>query len=163
MRAKVPVLGMLTALSLILSYLETLIPVPFPVPGMKLGLSNLTVVFLLYRYGAKEALLVNLVRILLSAFLFGSISAILFSLSGAACSFAGMVCLKRSGRFGTSGTSIAGGVLHNAGQLVVAAWMVQTYRILYFVAPLIVSGVITGFVIGVLAGRMLSLLPARSA
>ena len=163
MRAKVPVLGMLTALSLILSYLETLIPVPFPVPGMKLGLSNLTVVFLLYRYGAKEALLVNLVRILLSGFLFGSVSAILFSLSGAACAFAGMAWCKRSGRFGVSGTSMTGGVLHNAGQLVVAAWMVQTYRILYFVAPLIASGVITGFVIGILAGRLLSLLPSHDA
>ena len=146
---------MLLALALVLSYVEALVPVPFPVPGIKLGLPNLMTVLLLYTYGWKEALLVNLLRILLNGFLFGGMSAILFSLAGALFSFAVMLILKRTNRFGVQGVSAAGGTAHNIGQILVAAWMVKTAGVLSLVAPLLVAGVLTGLAIGAAASVLL--------
>lgn len=152
--AKLQTMGLMLALALILSYIESLIPLPFGGPGMKLGLSNLMTVVLLYLYGAREALSVNLLRILLSGLLFGGFSAILFSLAGAIVSFAVMVALKGSRRFGIPGVSAAGGVAHNAGQMLVAAWTVKTYGVLYLIPPLVIAGCITGFAIGIAAMRL---------
>ena len=152
MKPKLQTTGLLLALALIFAYVETLIPVPFGVPGMKLGLPNLMTVLLLYRYGAKEALCVNLLRIVLSGFLFGGFQSILFSLSGALFSFAGMVLLDMAG------VSLAGGVLHNLGQLLTAAFVVKTAGILYYAPALAVSGCVTGLAIGALAKRLLPLI-----
>lgn len=156
--AGLQVTGLMLAAALILSYIESQIPLPFGVPGMKLGLANLAVVLLLYLYGARAALAVNVMRILLSGFLFGGISAILFSLAGGAVSFVVMALLKKSMRFGIPGVSIAGGVAHNAGQLLVAALVVKTYGVLYLIPPLMIAGAVTGLVIGLLAARLLPVL-----
>lgn len=146
---------MMLALALVLSYVEALVPVPFPVPGIKLGLPNLMTVLLLYTYGWREAAAVNLLRVVLNGFLFGGMSAILFSLAGAVLSFAVMLVLKRSDRFGIPGVSAAGGVAHNIGQIAVAALTVKTAGVVAFVAPLLVAGVLTGAAIGACAGVLL--------
>ena len=153
--SKLTIMGMLLALALIMSYIETLIPMPLPVPAMKLGLPNLIIVLILYKFGAGYAILINVMRIIISGFAFGGLSAVLFSLSGAAFSFLAMLLLKKLNIFSISGVSIAGGVFHNAGQLLVAALMVKTSQVVYFIPPLMVMGCITGLAIGFAASAML--------
>lgn len=142
-------LGFFLAFALILSYVESLIPFSFGIPGIKLGLPNLIVVLLLYRSGVKDALLVNLLRILLSGFLFGSLYSILYALSGAALSFCAMLMGKKSGYFSAVGVSVLGGVFHNIGQIVVAMFVVETYYVGYYMPFLIAAGTITGAVLGI--------------
>lgn len=112
---------MLLAFALILGYVEALIPLPFGVPGMKLGLPNLAVLITMYRFGNKEALTVNVARVFLGGFLFGNLSAVLYSLSGALVSFLVMLAIKRLPCFSITGVSVAGGTPINCAQLVVAA------------------------------------------
>lgn len=142
-------LGFFLALALLLSYVESLIPFSFGIPGIKLGLPNLIVVLLLYRRGAKEALTVNFLRIILSGFLFGSLYSILYALAGAVLSFAAMLAGRRIGCFSPVGVSVLGGVFHNMGQIVVAMLVVETYYVGYYIPFLIVAGTVTGTVLGV--------------
>lgn len=144
-------LGLLTSLALIAGYIELLIPVPIGIPGVKLGLANLMIVWALYSLGPWEALAVNGVRILLSGFLFGNLSMILYSLAGASLSFGCMYLTKKSGQFGMTGVSIIGGVMHNAGQLLAAMVVLETGSLIYYGPVLLVAGLITGFLIGVTA------------
>lgn len=143
-------LGLLTALSLIASYIELLIPMPIGIPGVKLGLANLMIVWALYAMGPLEALAVNGMRILLSGFLFGNLSMILYSLAGAFSSFVCMYLAKKSSRFSMIGVSIIGGVTHNAGQLLTAMMVLETKSLIYYGPVLLAAGLITGFLIGVL-------------
>lgn len=114
---KAAFLGVMTAAALMLSYIESLFILVPGIPGIKLGFANLAVVLCLYRYGWKEALFLNAVRIALAAFLFGSMFTMLYSLAGAACAFAAMVLAKRLKLFSVVGVSVLGGVCHNLGQL----------------------------------------------
>lgn len=153
-------LGFLLALALILSYVESLIPFTFGIPGIKLGLPNLIVLLLLYggktsMTGARDALLVNCLRIVLSGFLFGSLFAILYAMAGAVFSFTAMVIAKRCRCFSMAGVSVLGGVFHNVGQTVVAILVVETYAVLYYLPVLIVAGVVTGAVLGILGMELL--------
>ena len=148
-RTKIIVLcGFYIAVSMILSYIETLIPFNFGVPGIKLGLANLTTVIILYTLGWKEALCVNLLRIILSGFMFGNLSMIMYSLAGAMLSFICMILVKRIGKTSPMGVSLTGGVTHNIGQLIVAAFVLRTLSILYYVPVLIIAGAITGALMG---------------
>lgn len=147
---KVSVLSMFTAFAIILSYIESFIPVA-GIPGVKLGLANLAIVLVIYYLGAKEALIVNVVRIVIVGFLFGNLFTILYSISGALFSMAAMVIMKKTDRFHMQSVSIAGGVAHNIGQIIIAAYMVETYSVIYYVPVLIVSGVVTGIAIGVVS------------
>ncbi len=140
--------GCLTALCLILSYVESQVPLPFGVPGMKLGLSNLAVVFALYIYGSGFAGLINVMRILIAGFMFGNPFSILYSLAGGVLSLVVMSLLKRSGLFGIPGVSVAGGCAHNLGQLIVAAMAVESYNVFFYLPALLLSGAVTGFLIG---------------
>ena len=149
-------LGFFLALALILSYVESLIPFSFGIPGIKLGLPNLIVVLLLYRNGAKDALAVNFLRIILAGFLFGSLYSILYALAGAMLSFAAMLAGRRIGCFSPMGVSVLGGVFHNIGQIVVAMLVVETYYVGYYMPFLIVAGTVTGAVLGV---AVLELMP----
>lgn len=149
-------LGFFLALALILSYVESLIPFSFGIPGIKLGLPNLIVVLLLYRNGAKDALTVNILRIILAGFLFGSLYSILYALAGAMLSFAAMLAGRRIGCFSPMGVSVLGGVFHNIGQIVVAMLVVETYYVGYYMPFLIVAGTVTGAVLGV---AVLELMP----
>ncbi len=142
-------LGFCLAVALILSYVESLIPISFGVPGIKLGLPNLVVVLLLYRQSAKEAILVNAARILLSGFLFGNLFAIIYALAGAAFSFTAMIIGKRINIFSVIGVSVLGGVFHNIGQVIVAILVVETFSIAFYVPFLVIAGTVTGGLIGV--------------
>lgn len=154
-------LGLLTALALIASYIEYLIPLPIGIPGVKLGLANLLIVWTLYAVGPREALAVNGVRVLLAGFLFGSLSMILYSLAGAALSFLCMYLAKRSGTFSIIGVSIIGGVTHNIGQLLVAMAVLETGDLLYYGPVLLVAGLLTGLLIGIVAGEVRKRVPGN--
>lgn len=156
---KMTFLGMILAFALILSYVESLIPLPIPVPGIKLGLANLAVVVLLYRYGWKEALTVNLLRIVLSGFLFGNLSIIIYSLAGGIVSFLLMILAKKCPAFSILGVSVIGGIGHNMGQLVLAVLTVQTMEVAYYFVVLLAAGTLTGAVIGICSDKVLALLP----
>lgn len=145
----------MTALALILSYVETLIPVNFGIPGAKLGLANLVTVLILFRQGWRDAFLLAVARILLSGFIFGSLSAILYSLAGGILSLAGMTALKKTDAFSVAGVSVAGGVLHNIGQLLTAMFAVQTYQVGYYLPFLLLAGAATGFLTGIISREVL--------
>ena len=155
MARKTAYLGLFCAAALILSYIESLIPFFAGIPGMKLGLPNAAIVTVLYLYSWREAGLVNLARILAVGFLFGNAFSVAFSAAGAALSLLCMQLLKRTDRFSPLGVSIAGGVAHNAGQVMVAAAVVENVRIGYIFLPLAIAGVVTGGVIGVIAGILI--------
>lgn len=149
-------MGLLLATALILSYIESLIPFFFGVPGMKLGLPNMAIVMALYMFGWKEAIVINVFRIFISGFLFGNMYGILFSLSGAVISFIAMLIIKSTDRFSMTGTSIIGGVFHNIAQILVAAFVVKTSGIIYYMPVLIIAGVITGFINGTIASQVMT-------
>ena len=151
--------GLLVALARILSYVETLIPVFAAVPGMKLGLTNLVVMVALIYLSPQTAFLINLVRIVLVAFTFGNMFSLLYSLAGGLLSFVVMYLLYRSKKFGLIGVSVAGGVAHNAGQIIVACIVLETGYVAYYLPVLAVSGVAAGCVIGILSGLVLKRLP----
>ena len=153
MKNKVAVFGVFTSLALILSYVELLIPINFGIPGMKLGLANLLVVILLYKGCPRDALLLSVIRILLSGLIFGNMFSIFYSLGGGLLSLAVMVFLKKTGQFTVAG--IGGGASHNVGQLLVAMFVVQTYQVGYYLPVLLIAGVITGAVIGILSAEVL--------
>lgn len=152
-------LGMFTALALVLSYVETLIPLAPGIPGVKLGLANLVVVLVLYLAGSREALEVNLARMLLVSFLFGSFSTFFYSLAGALASLTAMLLCKKSGLFSLVGVSVAGGVAHNAGQLAVAMAVVQTAQVGFYLPWLILAGCLTGLFIGAADALVIKHLP----
>ena len=146
---------MFLALALICSYVESLIPFYFGVPGVKLGLANLVVVIMLYCAGAKEAFLISVLRILLSGFLFGNPFSILYSLSGGIVSFVVMLGVKKSGKFGVVSISVLGGIFHNIGQLLIASVVVENYNLFYYAPVLLLAGFVTGFLIGILAQEVI--------
>ena len=148
---------MLTALAMIFSYVEALIPLSFGVPGIKLGLANLVVLTGLYRMRKGEILTVSVARILLVGFLFGNGMSILYSLSGGLLSFLVMLLLIKAGGFSVTGVSIAGGVSHNIGQILVAAAVLKSVRLFYYLPVLIVAGIVTGALMGILASRVLKM------
>lgn len=156
--SKVAQYGLLTALALVLSYLESLVP-PLWVPGVKLGLPNLAIVFALYRLGWKDACVISLVRVVLVALLFGNGAALAYSVAGAALSLTLMGLLKRTGKFSSVGVSVAGGVAHNAGQILVAMTMLETVRLAWYLPVLWISGTIAGVLIGIVAGELVKRVP----
>lgn len=155
MKDKAAYFGVFTALALIFSYIETLIPFSFGIPGIKLGLANLLTVILLYKRNAKEALLLSVVRIILSGFLFGNLFSIFYSLAGGILSLFVMDMLKKTESFSVMGVSAAGGVSHNIGQLLVAMAVVETYRVGYYFPVLLAAGLATGLLIGIVANEVL--------
>ena len=155
MKNRVAYFGVFTALALMFSYIETMIPIQFGVPGIKLGLANIMIVIMLYKSSAREALLLSIVRIMLSGFLFGNLSSILYSIAGGLLSLGIMTLLKKQGGFSVIGVSVAGGVSHNVGQLIVAMLVVETYQVGYYFPVLLVAGVLTGLGIGVASQEVL--------
>ncbi len=155
MKSRVAYFGVFTALALIFSYVETLIPINLGIPGVKLGLANLIIVVALYKMRLSEAYLLSVVRVLLAGFIFGNYFSIIYSLAGGLLSLTVMALLKKWGGFSLQGISIAGGVFHNIGQLIVAAVVVETFSVTYYFPVLLVAGLLTGLVIGIVAEMML--------
>ncbi len=149
---KIALCGVLTALAMIFSYIESVIPVPIPVPGIKLGVANIAVITILYVLGVKEAIVINLLRIVLTSLLFGNVNSFLFSISGAALSLMIMIIMKKLDFFSCIGVSVCGGVMHNIGQIIAAVFIMGSEAIVFYLPVLIVSGVFTGVVIGVVSG-----------
>lgn len=149
---KVALYGILIALAFIFSYVEALIPLPVPVPGMKLGLANLVNVVGLYTVGAAGTIAVGLIRIVMVGFTFSNPGSMLYALSGGILSLAAMALAKKMDWFDKTGVSILGGVCHNIGQLSMAAWITGTAGAFSYLPVLLVAGVITGAVIGLLGG-----------
>lgn len=150
MSRKIAFLGLFSAVAIIFGYVESLIPFFAGIPGIKLGLANLAVLFILDRYTWKEAAFVSFVRILVIGFLFGNLFSIVYSLAGAVLSLLTMSLILRRPGFSVIGVSIAGGVAHNAGQLLAAMCIVENFSLLFYAPALLVSGVITGALIGLL-------------
>ncbi|MDD5831998.1 MAG: Gx transporter family protein [Clostridiales bacterium] len=144
-------LAMCLALELALSYVEALFPFNMGIPGAKVGLPNIVTVLLLYTAGPVAALSVGTARVLLGGFMFGNLFAILYSAGGLAVSFAAMLMLKKTGAFGIAGVSIAGGICHNIGQILIAV-CITNYSVLSYLPFLIAAGTAAGAVIGVISG-----------
>ena len=151
-------LAMLTAVAMILSYVESLLP-SVGIPGVKMGLANIAVIFALFRFGWKEAAALSLVRVVLVSLLFGSVGAMLYSLAGAVLSLAVMALLRRIDRFSTVGISVAGGVAHNAGQILMAMLILQTKQLLGYLPVLAVSGIAGGVLTGLAAALLIRRIP----
>ena len=150
--------GVLTALAMIFSYVETLIPVNFGVPGVKLGLANLVVLSGLYYLRPAQVLAISAARIVLTGFLFGNGVSILYSLAGGLLSFCVMLLLRKAVGFSPAGVSVAGGVSHNIGQLLIAMLVLRTVHLAWYLPVLLVSGAVTGLLMGLLTGRILKAL-----
>ena len=151
---KIAVLALAIALAMILSFVESQIPAFVAIPGVKIGLANIAVVFVLYKLGWKEAVLISLVRVVMVSVLFGTAVSLFYSVAGAVLSLTGMVLLRKTGLFSTVAVSVTGGVLHNVGQILMACLLLETNVIVYYLPFLILSGVIAGVVIGVVSAIM---------
>lgn len=155
MKNRVAYFGVFVALALIFSYVESLIPFSVGIPGVKLGLANLILVIALYKMRPGEAYLLSVTRVLLSGFLFGNMASIMYSLAGGLLSLTVMALLKRSKGFSVIGVSVAGGVFHNVGQLLVAVFVVETASLVWYLPVLLIAGLLTGLVIGLVSSEML--------
>ena len=151
---KITLMAMLIALALILSYLESQIPSFVAIPGVKVGLANIIVVFALYRLGSREAMMLSAVRVFAVSLLFGSGVSFLYSLAGALLSLLGMILMKKLKLFSCVAVSVTGGVLHNVGQIGMACLLLETNVIIYYLPFLILSGTIAGVVIGLISAAL---------
>ena len=150
--------GLFAALAILMGYVEFLIPLPIPIPGIKLGLANVIIIIMLYFLDTKSAFFVSLIRVLLSGLLFAGFAGLLYSLAGAMCSFVVMALLKKTGKCSIIGVSVSGGIFHNVGQIIVAALVVENVKMTYYLPFLLVSGVVTGVLIGIVAKTALQYL-----
>ncbi len=148
---KLTVLALTIAVAMILSYLESMIPAFVAIPGIKMGLANIAVVFALYKLGWKEAAGVSLLRVVLVSLLFGHLASFFYSFAGAVLSLLGMILLKKTERFSEVAVSVTGGVLHNVGQIAMACILLETDVVRFYLPFLILSGTLAGVVIGVAA------------
>ncbi len=152
---KVVFLGVLTSVALVLSYLEAILPpIMAAIPGIKMGLPNIVMLFLLYRFGVKESAMVSLVRLFIVALLFGNVMTLAYSFAGAALSLLLMAICKKTKIFSVVGTSVVGGVAHNLGQILVAIVLLDTVQLGYYMAVLAITGTIAGIFVG-LSGALI--------
>ena len=157
---RVAFVGITASVALLLAYVEFLLPPLFvSVPGIKVGLPNVIILYVLYCLDTKYAALVSFVRILLSAFMFGNAVSLAYSVAGAVLSLLVMSLLKRTNRFSTVGVSVAGGVTHNLGQILVAMVILDTSRIAYYLLVLAVTGTISGIFIGLCGALLVKRVP----
>lgn len=158
---RLTVMSFLIAVAMILSYVESRIPVFVAVPGVKMGLTNIASVFALYTLGAPYAVCVSVVRVFLSSLLFGNFVSMLYSLGGAALALLSMVILKRFNVFSAVGVSVVGAVMHNVGQIIVACIVMENAAISLYIVPLAISGVLSGIAVGFASGLLVEKLKGR--
>lgn len=147
---RIALFGMMVALAFTFSYLESLIPFNFGIPGVKLGLANLVVVVALYIMKPGEAFAIAIIRVFLAGLTFGNVYSIAYSLCGGILSFAVMFLMKKT-KLSVIGVSMLGGISHNIGQIIVAAIVMETIRIAYYLPVLLVAGLITGMLMGIIS------------
>ncbi|MEG1886922.1 MAG: Gx transporter family protein [Oscillospiraceae bacterium] len=160
MAKKIAYYGSILSIALIFSFVESLIPFPFLVPGIKLGLANIIAVFLLYKSGTRAAFFVNTARILLAGILFGNAFSIIYSLSGGILSVAAMSFFRRFKALGPVGVSVIGSTAHSIGQIFAAALVLWTPAVIFYLPVLILIGVFSGILIGIAAYLILKRLDA---
>ena len=153
--------ALFTAIALIFSYIESLLPIPFPVPGMRLGFANIAILAVLYLYGVRDAFIVNLIRIVLSSLLFGNINSFFFSIAGGMVSLAVMCLLKRFGKLNIITVSAVGGVVHNIVQVLISIWVLGSVAIGYLLPVFIILGLVTGIICGIVANIFLKHIKIR--
>lgn len=156
---KLALSAILAALAMILSYVEAMVPMPVPIPGIKLGLANLVILLAIYRLGFKYALAINCIRILVTGLLFTGAFGILYSLAGGLLSLLVMYLLYRTGIFSMVGVSMAGGVAHNLGQLLTACLIMSNIRLMSYFAVLLFAGMSSGILMGIVAWLVCQRLP----
>lgn len=152
---KLTTLAITVSLALILSFIESRIPAFVAIPGIKVGLANIAVIFTLYKLGAKEAVGVSIIRVLLASMLFGSPVSMLYSIAGAVLSLTVMIILKKLTPLNEITVSICGGVMHNIGQICMASIMLSTNVVIYYLPFLLLSGIIAGVAVGVVSGLLI--------
>ena len=145
----------MAALALIFSYVEAIIPYSPGVPGIKLGIANIVTVIALYKFGPKDAAAVSIIRIVIAGLLFNGLFGMLYSLAGAAVSLIGMILLKKTDLFSVVGVSMAAGVLHNLGQLLMAAALISDLRIFFYFPVLLFSGIAACILVGIVSAYIL--------
>lgn len=158
---RVAISALFASLALIFSYIEAILPAAPGIPGIKLGIANLVVIIAMYRLDSRYALSINLIRIFLAGFMFSGLYGAVYSLCGCILSFAVMCLLKKSDAFSVVGVSMGGGVAHNIGQLSIAAILVSSPQIFYYLPILIISGTVSGILIGWLDWILLEHIPKR--
>ena len=147
--------GLMAALALIFSYIEAIIPYDPGIPGIKLGIANVVTVVALYKFGTRDAAAVSVIRIVIAGLLFNGIFGMLYSLAGACVSLIGMIFLKKTDLFSVVGVSMAAGVLHNLGQLLIAAFLIEDLRIFFYFPVLMFSGIAAGILVGIISTMIL--------
>ena len=158
----IALLGMCTAIAMVFAYVEVLLPPLFTaVPGIKLGLPNIAIIFVLYRFGVTQAAAVSFVRIVAVALLFGNPMTLAYSLAGGALSLVAMALLKRYDLLSTVGVSVVGGVMHNVGQILTAMLLLDTAQLGYYLIVLAITGIISGVLVGLCAGLAIKRLPIK--
>lgn len=159
---KISYCAMLVALAMIFSYVESMIPINFGIPGVKIGIANVVTVFGIYFLNSGSVFLIVFLRIILIGFMFGSGMSILYSLAGGMLSLIVMLLMKKTGIFSVIGVSIGGGIAHNVGQIAVAAGIVQNLKLIYYLPVLLISGTITGWLIGIISSQVLKSIKGQS-
>lgn len=147
-------IGVFVALAMVFAYIEVLIPFNFGIPGVKLGIANIVVVTGLYIMKERDVWIISMTRILLMGMLFGNGVSMIYSLSGGILSLAVMGLLKKTDKFSVIGVSISGGVFHNVGQILAVALVMESNGFFYYLSVLLVAGVVTGMLIGILSGKI---------
>lgn len=156
---KLALSAILAALAMILSYVEAMVPMPVPIPGIKLGLANLVILLAIYRLGFKYALAINCIRIFVTGLLFTGVFGILYSFAGGLLSLLVMYLLYRTEIFSMVGVSMAGGVAHNLGQLLTACLIMSNIRLMSYFAVLLFAGMGSGILMGIVAWLVCQRLP----
>lgn len=155
MARKIAISSIFATLALIFSYIERMIPIDIAVPGVKLGLSNIIVIIVLYTLGTKYALGINVFRIFVGGLLFSGVFGMVYALGGGLLSFLVMYLLKKTNLFSLVGVSMAGGVFHNIGQILMATLIISNVKLMLYMPILILSGIASGIIIGVLAYNLI--------
>lgn len=149
---QITTMGMLVALAMVLGFVETLIPINLGIPGMKLGLANIVVVIALFLFDVKTAVVVSILRIILIAMTFGNMSMMFYSIAGASLSLLSMIAVSKIKSFSLISVSIIGGIMHNVGQIICAAFVVRTNGVFTYLPVLIIAGLVSGALVGIVAG-----------
>ena len=152
---KLTLLALTVSFALILSFIESKIPPLVAIPGVKVGLANVAVIFTLYKFGYREAVAVSLIRVLLVSMLFGSPVSMIYSISGAVLSLSAMIVLKKLTPLGEVTVSVVGGVMHNAGQIAAASVMLSTNVVVYYLPFLILTGTVAGIAVGAVSALLI--------
>lgn len=153
---RIALLGILVSVSLVLSYIEMLLPpIWSAVPGIKMGLPNIVILSVLYKFSLKDAAAVSFIRVSLVSLLFGNAMVYAYSLAGAALSLCVMATLKKLNFLSPVGVSVSGGISHNLGQIIIAIIILKTKEIGYYMIVLSFTGTIAGIVVGVIGSIVL--------